>query len=119
GDSIRRIVRITESKYFLKPLSRTFHGRDIFAPVAAQLSRGVDLARFGPLLKGMTSLDVPAPRRSSSGTLQGEVVSIDRFGNLITNISARMLPVAPDVRIRVGRRILRALSRSSAAAPKG
>jgi S-adenosylmethionine hydrolase len=46
-DRIRRRVRIAESRYFLKPLSQTFHGRDIFAPVAGRLSRGADLGRFG------------------------------------------------------------------------
>jgi S-adenosylmethionine hydrolase len=119
GDSVQRIVRINESKHFLKPLSTTFHGRDILAPVAGQLSRGVDLAQFGPPLEQLTRLDASEPVRSSDGGVQGEVVSIDRFGNLITNIPAAMLPDAPELRIRIGRKVLRKLSRSYADARKG
>lgn len=115
---IRRMVRIDESKYSLKPLSQTFHGRDIFAPVAGRLSRGVDLARFGPAAKRMMPSDVDRPRVASSGALEGEVVSIDRFGNLITNIPGEMVP-ARGVTITVGRRVVRALSRSYAEAPEG
>src|SRR5262249_19353343 len=89
-DSIVRMVRITEAKYFLKPVSKTFHGRDIFAPVAGHLTRGVDLARFGPPLKQLTPLEASLPRRTPDGGIQGEVVTIDRFGNLITNIPAGM-----------------------------
>lgn len=117
-DGIHRKVRIAESKYFLKPLSQTFHGRDIFAPVAGRLSRGVDLARFGPAAKRMMPSDVDRPRVASSGALEGEVVSIDRFGNLITNIPGEMVP-ARGVTITVGRRVLRALCRSYAEAPEG
>src|SRR6185436_2470115 len=115
----RRIVRIAQSKYFLKPLSQTFHGRDIFAPVAGHLSRGADLARFGPALKRLTVLEDAAPSVAADGALRGEVVSIDRFGNLITNIPAGLLPDARRVRITVGRRVVRSLSRSYADVRKG
>jgi S-adenosylmethionine hydrolase len=113
----RRMVRIADSKYFRSPVSPTFHGRDIFAPVAGHLSRGTDLARFGPSLRKLTTLDLPAPRSSAGGGLQGEVVAIDRFGNLITNIPQKLLPREP--RITVGRRTLHKLSRSYADARKG
>src|SRR5262245_49520581 len=81
----RRTVQITASKYFLKPLSQTFHGRDILAPVAGHLSRGVDLSKFGSAVKRLAALDDAPPSVSADGALRGEVVSIDRFGNLITN----------------------------------
>jgi len=116
---IRRIVQVREPKYFLKPLSRTFHGRDIFAPVAGHLSRGVDLARFGPSVNRLTTAESVAPRKAANGDLQGEVVSIDRFGNLITNIPGELLPDARDIRITVGRRNVHALSRSYADTKKG
>jgi S-adenosylmethionine hydrolase len=119
GDSVQRIVRISESEYFLKPLSRTFHGRDIFAPIAGRLSRGADLAQFGPPLKALSTLPASEPRRGADGGVQGEVLAIDRFGNLITNIPASMLPEGSEVRISVGRKVLRKLSRSYADAPKG
>jgi S-adenosylmethionine hydrolase len=119
GDSVQRRVRISEAEYFLKPLSNTFHGRDILAPVAGHLSRGVDLARFGPALTQIATLETSEPRRSADGGIEGEVVAIDRFGNLITNIPAGMLPDTPGLRISVGRRVLRKLSRSYADAPRG
>jgi S-adenosyl-L-methionine hydrolase (adenosine-forming) len=112
----RRKVRITESKYFLKPLSQTFHGRDIFAPVAGRLSAGADLATFGPAAKSMKTLPASEPRVSRKG-VEGEVVSIDRFGNLITNIPEALLPRRASV--KVGPHVVRALSRSYAEAPKG
>lgn len=115
----RRVVRIRESKYFLKPVSQTFHGRDIFAPVAGHLSRGVDLAKFGPAVRRMTALEEAAPTVAADGALRGEVVSIDRFGNLITNIPGDLLPDARRVRITVGRRVVRSLSRSYADVRKG
>jgi S-adenosyl-L-methionine hydrolase (adenosine-forming) len=112
----RRIVRIAESKYFLQPLSQTFHGRDIFAPVAGRLAAGADLSRFGPAAKTMKTLDRSEPRVSRDA-VEGQVVAIDRFGNLITNIPGGMLPRGAT--ITVGRRVVRVLSRSYAEAPKG
>jgi S-adenosylmethionine hydrolase len=115
----RRIVRIRESKYFRKPVSRTFHGRDIFAPVAGHLSRGVDLAKFGPAVKHIAAFDDAAPSVAADGALRGEIVSIDRFGNLITNIPGDLMPDARRVRITVGRRVVRSLSQSYADVRKG
>jgi len=119
GGKIRRIVRVTESRYFLKPVSRTFHGRDIFAPVAGQLSKGLDLGRLGPGIGRMTTSEASAPRVSATGAVDGEVVSIDRFGNVITNIPGDLLRDSRDIRITVGRRTVRALSGSYADAKKG
>src|SRR5688572_29287932 len=80
GRAARRIVGIRESKYFLKPVSQTFHGRDILAPVAGYLSRGVDLSKFGPAVKRIVAGPEAAPSVAANGALRGEVVSIDRFG---------------------------------------
>jgi S-adenosyl-L-methionine hydrolase (adenosine-forming) len=65
----------------------TFHGRDIFAPAAARLARGEPLETLGPVVVDPFVLDVPRPRRGGDG-IEGEVIQIDRFGNLITNIPA-------------------------------
>ena len=119
GGRARRIVRIQESKYFLKPVSRTFHGRDILAPVAGHLSRGAGLSKFGPAVKRIVARRDAAPSVAADGALRGEVVSIDRFGNLITNIPGDLLPDGRRVRIAVGRRVVRSLSRSYADVPKG
>ncbi len=76
--------------YLLQPVSQTFHGRDVFAPAAAHLSRGVPIKRLGPALKDYTSLEWPEPRTRRGG-IEGEVVYIDRFGNAITNLNGSLL----------------------------
>ncbi len=87
-ETIDAIFRIENPHYFLKDISRTFHGRDIFAPVAGHLSLGVDLKNFGiPIYKGeLVRLAVEKPQVSSQGELIGTIIAADRFGNLVTNI---------------------------------
>ncbi|MBW1868490.1 MAG: SAM-dependent chlorinase/fluorinase [Deltaproteobacteria bacterium] len=80
-----KIIHITETKYFLPDVSNTFHGRDIFAPVAAHLSKGADPLEMGPTISDPVKLPLPASHQKG-GTLYGQVVSVDHFGNLITNI---------------------------------
>jgi S-adenosyl-L-methionine hydrolase (adenosine-forming) len=87
---VRAIHALENEAYFLQPVSRTFHGRDIFAPVAAFLSRGVPIRRLGPALKEFVRFDWPEPRRRQ-GRIEGEVVYIDRFGNAITNLGCEIL----------------------------
>jgi S-adenosyl-L-methionine hydrolase (adenosine-forming) len=83
-----KAVRLLENRaYFLKPISQTFHGRDVFAPVAAHLARGVRIARFGPAVTSFVRLDWPEPK-VHAGSIEGEVVYVDKFGNAITNIPA-------------------------------
>ncbi len=81
-----QVVEATVRRYFLPTISRTFHGRDIFAPVAAHLSRGIALVRFGKKIDDPVKLHIPSPFISPKKSLVGEVIHIDRFGNLITNI---------------------------------
>ncbi|MGD8757272.1 MAG: SAM-dependent chlorinase/fluorinase [Deltaproteobacteria bacterium] len=87
GD-VDELRAISNEAFFLKPLSNTFHGRDIFAPVAAHLSKGLDMARLGPKIRlsDMVTLDLPAPFLSARHELVGKILSIDAFGNLVTNI---------------------------------
>jgi len=83
-------VRSVENgKYFLDEVSLTFHGRDIFAPVAAHLSLGVGMKDLGPKVRAgdVVKVNFPRPRRERSRALLGEVVYVDRFGNCITNVS--------------------------------
>ena len=93
---------LQEPAFFLCPeVSATFHGRDIFAPVAAHLSLGVDPTRFGPRLAEMVLLPRMAAQRVNQ-TIQGEVVHIDRFGNVVTNIHAAwLIDVRPGQRLQV------------------
>lgn len=79
------IVAIANEKYFLKPVSYTFHGRDIFAPVAAYLSKGININEFGRRVRFFKKLNLPAVKISSRN-LKGEIIYIDRFGNLISNV---------------------------------
>ncbi|MFQ5867539.1 MAG: S-adenosyl-l-methionine hydroxide adenosyltransferase family protein [bacterium] len=83
---VKRIIQITNEEYFLKPVSRTFHGRDIFAPVAAHLSKGENVEKFGPQVREIGRLEFPEPQVKKK-RLVGEVIYVDHFGNLITNIN--------------------------------
>jgi len=83
---VTRLIHLTEERYFLHPVSHTFHGREIFAPAAAHLSLGADLGLMGHALLNPARLDLPRPKKRGD-TLHGEVIRVDNFGNLITNIS--------------------------------
>src|ERR1043166_3125759 len=82
GQKILHIGALENHDYFLPSVSCTFHGRDIFAPVAAHLGRGVQIQKFGPPLKNIVRLPWPSVRKSG-GVIQGEVVYVDHFGNAI------------------------------------
>ena len=99
-----RAFELVEADYRLPIVSRTFHGRDLFAPAAAHLAIGVDPARFGPAVSDPVQLAWPEVR-AVAGAVAGAVVHTDRFGNLITSIHARSIaPLDADVLIRVGGR---------------
>ena len=85
-----RIAELSNADIWLPDVSHTFHGRDILAPVAAQLSLGLEPERLGPSMHEMTMLDWPEPRRDGR-RIEGAVRWVDRFGNLITNIGGGML----------------------------
>ncbi|NBD35651.1 MAG: hypothetical protein GVY30_06595, partial [Chloroflexi bacterium] len=81
----QQVVALQNTAYQRPQVSQTFHGRDIFAPAAAHLARGVPLAELGPAVSDLVRL--PAPRLTVSGTrLEGEVLHIDHFGNVITSV---------------------------------
>lgn len=84
-ERIKNLRRLENGKYFRHPVSHTFHGRDIFAPVAAHLSTGVPMRQLGPAQADFVSLEWRQPVQKPRG-IQGEVIWIDRFGNAITNI---------------------------------
>jgi len=83
-----QVREVVNQKFFHHPVSRTFHGRDIFAPVAAHLSRGNIFARLGPKLRSIHQL-APLKLKMKRGHIEGAVEYIDHFGNVITNISKR------------------------------
>lgn len=79
-------VALTNPATHRHPVSATFHGRDVFGPVAAHLANGLPLEALGPPVQDPLSLPVPWPQRLPDGRLRAEVVSVDRFGNLVTNV---------------------------------
>ena len=88
-EKVKEIVAVTNKQYFLPSTSSTFHGRDIFAPVAAYLSKGVTLREMGPRLRleELVRFDIPEPKILKKGKIVGHVIYIDIFGNLITDIT--------------------------------
>ncbi len=84
---VLEIVSLENPAYFRPQVSATFHGRDIFAPVAAHLSLGVDLHRLGPKITDPVSLSFPGPEFSPDA-IRGEIIYVDGFGNLISNVRA-------------------------------
>jgi len=80
------VIHMTSEKYFLPLNGPTFHGRDIFAPAGAWLSKGISIADFGKEITDYTTIQSPVPSISGN-TIKGEIISIDVFGNCITNIT--------------------------------
>lgn len=112
------MVEVAERKYFLPKVSHTFHGRDVFAPVAAHLSLGLSPAKLGPRLAQIVRLDFPKPVPTPRGW-RGEVICVDRFGNLITNLSEDMLTERRHVLVRIGQRRIRGVRQSYSQAKPG
>jgi S-adenosylmethionine hydrolase len=102
-----RAVELVATEYRAMSVSRTFHGRDVFAPAAAHIALGVDPARFGPAVVDPVRLVWPEPG-ARAGALTGTVVHVDHFGNLVTSIQREAVEsLGSDVIVRVGRRRLR------------
>jgi S-adenosylmethionine hydrolase len=99
----RRVVELTERRYARPTVSRTFEGRDRFAPAAAWLAKGIELSAFGRNAAGVHRLDIPRPTVDED-SIAGEVLRVDRFGNLITNIDRRTFDrmSGPSLEIQVG-----------------
>ncbi len=108
-------VAITKPKYWRSPVGDTFHGRDIFAPVAARLSLGQPPLEFGEKITNLTVLPIPKPHKGANGSLVGHILHIDSFGNLITNVNRHDLPEAREtITVEVGGRLIKGLSRTYA-----
>ena len=82
-----RATHLTNQRFFREPVSNTFHGRDIFAPVAAALSTGVAPEEFGQVIDGLIQLESLKPRTVDEGVKEASIIHIDRFGNCITNLT--------------------------------
>jgi len=105
-----RAIVLTNPDYWRHPVSATFHGRDIFAPVAAHLSLGVPLDKFGETVNYLSSFQISRPYHDSKDNLIGCVLHVDKFGNLITNIKNCDFS-GESVKVRIGSHLIHGLSR--------
>lgn len=109
-----RVFHLTEQQFFRPVVSSTFHGRDIFAPVAAALSLGVAPEAMGVEIHDPVRFDPFRARRLGSGAVEGAVLHVDRFGNCITSLTRADLPLDSaegDLRLEAGSRIIPTLRR--------
>ena len=104
-----RAFHLTNPDYWLHPVSNTFHGRDIFTPVAAHLSRGVAPGSLGKPTTQLTWLPLPQPRVTPEG-IGGEIIYCDVYGNLISSIPATLLEGREISEVRIRGRSIRRLS---------
>jgi S-adenosylmethionine hydrolase len=120
GKTVKQVIELTNESYHLKPKSATFHGRDIFAPVAAHLSLGVRARDFGPALENCQRLEWPEVIKNA-GEVRGEVIYVDNFGNLITNVRERDLQALPREKLAISLADLtiRGIARNYAGAAEG
>ncbi len=88
-----RVRHVVSEHYFLSPVSNTFHGRDVFAPLAAWLSRGVEASKFGDYITDYVRFTVPKPKVVNERLIKGVVLKVDKFGNVITNLTPEDVPV--------------------------
>jgi S-adenosylmethionine hydrolase len=123
----QRLVHLDRPEFFLPRVSTSFHGRDIFAPVAAHLVSGTKLDALGTTLSPemLVPVDLPAAATRGRDYIVGRIVQVDRFGNLTTNIGLGLLEAAevslegPDVKIHLGHQTLAGLSTCYADAAEG
>lgn len=112
------LIRITNEAFFLNPVSRTFHGRDIIAPVGAHLTMGVELSKLGPVLnpREAVRLDNLEADMHKKGEIVGKIIAIDHFGNLISNVALKQLTQfnqgrpATRLKIQIGSHVIHGLS---------
>ncbi len=121
SDGIKRVFEIKNEKYMREAISRTFHGRDIFGPVAGHLSLGVAPTEFGPLTRDLLMINLPEPE-CIEGAVNGEVIHIDSYGNIITNIMAELIESSlgtGDIELTIKGRKVKGLYRSYASIEPG
>lgn len=113
-------TRIIENPDLVRPsIHPTFHGRDVFAPCAAHLAAGRPFDALGPVLAHPVRLELPAPRRDADGTLHGEIIHLDRFGNGITNIPAAWLSNLQNARVHCAEHVFNGVHQAYAQAAPG
>lgn len=118
NEPVEKIVEVTNSKYFLRDLSCTFHGRDIIAPVAAFLSKGAGLNRFGKEIRYMREIALP-PLVREPNRIIGKIIYIDSFGNIITNVKGLDIKgISANLRVKIKDKIIAGLNKSYSSVEK-
>ncbi len=112
-----RVLALRTEEFALQPISNTFHARDVFAPAAGRLASGARPEDLGSPITDYARLEIPPVRRPAPGRLEGAVLQVDRFGNLITNLEPAELPAA--FLLRAGGALVTTLRSSYAAALPG
>lgn len=102
------IIQLTNPQYWLAEVSQTFHGRDIFSPVAAHLAIGISLEKMGSAINDPVRLLLPKPEKISGGW-RGQVVLIDIFGNIATNLNAHLIKDNKNVLIKIANKSIQGL----------
>ncbi|MDR3762925.1 MAG: SAM-dependent chlorinase/fluorinase [Acidobacteriota bacterium] len=117
------VRHITSEHYFLQPVSNTFHGRDVFAPCAAWMAKGVEPEKFGEEITDYVRFAIPKPKQVAERAVKGVVLKTDRFGNLITNFTPENAPYVfadgAQVKISVGQAVAAYLSTNYAQGKPG
>jgi len=105
-ERVNRVVHFNVEHYFRTPISATFHGRDIFGPCAAYVSKLVDWKMMGEEIEDPVRFNTPSPSVLPDRTIKGSVIHVDRFGNIITNITSEQLTdelIQRGVKVRIGK----------------
>jgi S-adenosylmethionine hydrolase len=114
-----QVVHLDQRKYWLPEISKVFHGRDIFAPCAAHLATGVALEDLGTPIHDPIHLQIPHPKPIQGGGWRGQVIEIDTFGNLSTNIDQSYLLPLGEVFVQIAGRRIEKLVNTFGDRPKG
>ena len=115
---VPRFFHLNQKQFWLPEVSNSFHARDIFAPVAAHLANGVPLEQLGSPLKDAVIFEIPMPSPKDEGW-RGEIIHIDHFGNLATNLRSNHLAAFTNVHIHVGEYTIRNLSSTYHSSARG
>ena len=113
-----QFIHLDRPEFWLKKVSSVFHGRDIFSPVAAHLANGKQLSDLGTLIDDPVLLEIPVPEKTAGGW-RGQVILVDNFGNLSTNLAGIQLSGLSNLRVKIAGELILGLTRTFGDAPAG